>query len=174
MAHHHLEDSIALLERFPRSLHALLDGLSDSWLAHNEGPDTWSVRDVVRHLAYLERVDWMSRVRMILETGEDPAFPPLDRVGFRETGEGRPLSDFLAEFSLLREHNLSELRSLRLGEDELERTGRHPALGVVRLSELLATWVTHDLSHLHQISRVMAYQYRDKVGPWREYLGVLR
>ncbi len=174
MAPHKLDESIALLERFPKSLQLLLDGLPEVWLDNNEGPDTWTVRDVVRHLAHHERVDWMSRARMILETGEDPAFPPLNRTGFRETGGDLVLSDFLAEFSRLRAGNIAELRSFQLGEADLGRTGRHPALGVVTLSQLLATWVTHDLTHLHQISRVMAYQYRDHVGPWREYLGVIR
>jgi hypothetical protein len=44
----------------------------------------------------------------------------------------------------------------------------------VTLSQLLATWATHDLTHLHQLSRVMAHQYRGNVGPWIKYLGVLR
>ena len=52
--------------------------------------------------------------------------------------------------------------------------GMHPAFGSVTLSEFLATWVAHDLTHLHQLSRVMAHQYRDLVGPWSAYLGVLR
>ena len=65
------------------------------------------------------------------------------------------------------------LRSLNLQPEDLARRGRHPALGVVTLSQLLATWATHDLTHFHQLSRVMAYQYRDAVGPWSAYLGVL-
>jgi len=43
----------------------------------------------------------------------------------------------------------------------------------VTLSQLLATWAVHDLTHLHQVSRVMAHQYCDAVGPWSAYLGVL-
>jgi len=53
------------------------------------------------------------------------------------------------------------------------RRGRHPALGGVTLSELVATWAVHDLTHLHQVSRIMAHQYRAAVGPWSAYLGVL-
>jgi len=55
----------------------------------------------------------------------------------------------------------------------LEKRGRHPELGVVTLSQLLATWVVHDLGHLAQVTRVMAKQYRDAVGPWNAYLPVL-
>ena len=75
---------------------------------------------------------------------------------------GRSLEQLLDEFARLRSKNLSELR------------GRHQALGVVTLSELLATWAIHDLTHLHQLSRIMAHQYRNAVGPWSGYLGVLQ
>jgi hypothetical protein len=44
----------------------------------------------------------------------------------------------------------------------------------VSLSQLLATWVVHDLTHLHQLSRVMAHQYQEAVGPWSAFLGVLK
>jgi hypothetical protein len=73
----------------------------------------------------------------------------------------------------LRTENLDELRALNLRPEDLERRGRHPSLGAVTLSQLLATWAAHDLTHLHQISRLMACQYREAVGPWAAYLGVL-
>jgi hypothetical protein len=63
---------------------------------------------------------------------------------------------------------------LNLRPEDLARRGRHPALGAVTLSQLLATWAAHDLTHLHQISRIMAHQYRETVGPWSRYLGVLQ
>jgi hypothetical protein len=63
---------------------------------------------------------------------------------------------------------------LKLQPQDLDRRGLHPALGVVTLGQLLATWGAHDLTHLHQISRVMAHQYRDAVGPWSKYLGVMQ
>ena len=70
--------------------------------------------------------------------------------------------------------NLDQLRAFNLQPKDLERRGQHPTLGVVTLSQLLATWAAHDLTHLHQISRVMAHQYRDAVGPWSKFLGVLK
>jgi hypothetical protein len=62
---------------------------------------------------------------------------------------------------------------LNLQKEDLARQGKHPALGTVTLAQLLATWAVHDLTHLHQTSRVMAHQYREAVGPWSAYLGVL-
>jgi hypothetical protein len=50
----------------------------------------------------------------------------------------------------------------------------HPTLGSVTLSQLLATWAAHDMTHLHQLSRVLAYQYKAAVGPWSAFLGVMQ
>ena len=51
--------------------------------------------------------------------------------------------------------------------------GIHPKFGEVTLEQLLATWMVHDLGHLAQVSRVLAKQLRDEVGPWVQYLPVL-
>jgi ferric-dicitrate binding protein FerR (iron transport regulator) len=111
---------------------------------------------------------------MILQFGETRAFEPFDRFAQARESEGKSLEQLLDEFARLRRENLIELRALNLRPQDLARRGRHPALGVVTLSELLATWAAHDLTHLHQISRVMAHQYREAVGPWSQYLGVLQ
>jgi hypothetical protein len=144
------------------------------WTMRNEGEGTWSVFDVVGHLISGERVDWLPRARMILESGESRTFEPFDRSGHEQEGRGKSLEELLDEFARLRAENLGELRGLELRREDLERRGRHPAFGVVTLSELLATWAAHDLTHLHQISRIMAHQYRETVGPWSAYLGVLQ
>jgi hypothetical protein len=171
---HKLEWSVKLLERMPETLNMLLRGLPEAWTLGNEGGNTWSARDVVAHLIHGERADWMPRARMVLEFGESETFVPFDRLGHLHESEGKSLGELLDEFAQLRAGNLKELNGMRLGEEELARRGRHPALGVVTLSELLATWAAHDLTHLHQISRILAHPYRDTVGPWSAYLGVLR
>lgn len=169
-----LKDAIAFLARTPATLDAMLRGLPDIWVRRNEGEDTWSAFDVVGHLIVGERTDWMPRARIILEKGEARAFDPFDRFAqFRES-QGKSLEQLLDEFALLRRKNLADLQALNLKPEDLARRGRHPALGVVTLSELLATWAVHDLTHLHQLSRVMAHQYRDAVGPWKAYVGVLQ
>jgi len=86
---------------------------------------------------------------------------------------GKSLGQLLDEFARLRSENLDGLRALNLQPEDFQRRGRHPALGIVTLSELLATWAAHDLTHLHQISRIMAHQYREAVGPWIRFLGVM-
>jgi hypothetical protein len=166
-------DAVAILTRTPAILNAWLRGLPDAWVLRNEGKDTWSAFDIVGHLIVGERTDWMPRVRVILEDGEAP-FDPFDRFAQAKESQGKSLEDLLDNFARLRRENLSALGGLNLQPEDLTRRGRHPALGVVTLSELLATWAVHDLTHVHQLSRVMAHQYREAVGPWSAYLGVLR
>jgi uncharacterized damage-inducible protein DinB len=171
---HDLQDTVSLLTRTPGVLNALLRDLPEMWTTRNEGENTWSVFDVVGHLIHAERADWMPRVRMVLQFGEAQTFPPFDRWGMMRETKGKELAQLLDEFAHLRSESLGQLRALNLQQADLPLRGRHPAFGVVTLSELLATWVTHDLTHLHQISRVMAHQYREAVGPWSAYLGVLQ
>jgi GNAT superfamily N-acetyltransferase len=171
---HQLSNTIALLARTPAALDALLRDLPDAWTQTREGDGTWNAVDIVGHLSHAERTDWMPRVRMILDAGETRTFEPFDRRGQEREGGAQSLGLLLDEFARLRANNLADLRALNLGPDDLARRGRHPALGVVTLSALLATWAAHDLTHLHQLSRVMAHQYREAVGPWSRYLGVLQ
>jgi hypothetical protein len=168
-----LQETIALLSRTPSAVNAFLRDLPQTLTIKNEGAKTWSPFDIVGHLIHGERTDWMPRVRMILEKGETRAFDPFDRLAQERESQGKSLPGLLDEFARLRSENLNALRAMNLQPSDFDRRGRHPALGVVTLSQLLATWAVHDLTHLHQLSRVMAYQYREVVGPWSAYLGVL-
>jgi hypothetical protein len=169
-----IQQAIALLARTPRVLDALLRDLPDEWTRATEGNQTWSAYDIVGHLIHGERSEWMARVRMILEFGEARTFDRFDRLAQERESRGKPLGQLLDEFASLRSKNLDELRALNLQPKDVERRGSHPVFGPVTLGQLLATWTAHDMTHLHQISRVMAHQYRDAVGPWSVYLGVLQ
>ena len=168
-----LVNSIAVLERTPRVVEALLSGIPDAWTTGNEGADTWSPFDNVGHLIDCELTDWMTRLHIILNQGANRRFEPFDRFRHVDRNKGRTLSELLAEFRQLREQSLSDLRGLNLTAAQLLLTGEHPEFGTVTLEQLLATWVAHDLGHIAQITRVMAKQYRDAVGPWEAYLPVL-
>ncbi len=171
---HTLPQTISLLTRTPAALDALLRDQPDSWTMRNEGDKTWSPFDIVGHLIHCERADWMPRLRIILQSGESRAFDPFDRFAQERDSRDKSLGELLNEFVRLRSENLRDLRALDLSREQLELRGQHPSLGVVTLSQLLATWAVHDLTHLHQLSRVMAHQYRQAVGPWSVYLGVLK
>ncbi|MFI5120698.1 MAG: DinB family protein [Thermoanaerobaculia bacterium] len=168
-----LEPSIDVLARTPGTLKALLGGLAEPWVRGTEGPDTFSAFDVVGHLVDGEETDWIPRARIILAKREDPSFQRYDRFRHRARNAGRSLASLLDELQGLRAANLTLLRSWRLSAAELDLPGTHPSLGRVTLRELLAAWVVHDLGHVAQISRVMAKQYGDQVGPWVAFLPVL-
>lgn len=169
-----LEHTIEILMRTPAVLNALLSGLSSEWTANNEGENTWSPYDVIGHLIHAERADWIPRLQIILTSGEAQPFPPFDREAMFEESQQKTLEELLREFTEWRAQNIATLTGLNLTAEDLQKRGTHPAFGAVRLEELLATWVVHDLSHLTQISRTMAKQYTEAVGPWEAYLSILK
>jgi DinB superfamily len=168
-----LQQTISLLSCTPSALKALLRDLPQTWTLGKEGGKTWSPFDIVGHLIHGERTDWMVRAGIILQHGESRPFDPFDRLAQTRESQGKSLAELLDEFARLRTENIEALRAMNLQPSDFDRRGRHPELGMVTLSQLLATWAVHDLTHLHQLSRVMAYQYRELVGPWSAYLGVL-
>jgi len=168
-----LDASIAMLERIPASLSALLNGLPDTWVFATEGAGSWSPYDVIGHLIHGERTDWISRARHIL-AGETRPFAEFDRNTQFAESKNKSLGELLLTFAELRHQNIATLRGLNLTEADLERKGLHPELGDVTLRQLLATWVVHDLDHVGQIARTMAKAYGDATGPWSAYLSILR
>lgn len=168
-----LQQSIEILERSPYVLETMLKGLSTEWIKNNEGENTWSPYDIVGHLVFGEKTDWVLRVNIILSDVEDKLFEPFDRFAQLHE-EVKPLDKLLNEFKLLRANNLKELSDLNIKSEDYTRTGVHPEFGTVTLEQLLSTWAVHDIGHIAQISRVMAKQYTNKVGPWIDYLSILK
>ena len=168
-----LNKTIDILERTPRVLKALLSDLPDEWTMHNEGRETWSPFDVLGHLIVGEQTDWIPRMQMIL-SDSNVAFPPFDMKAQFEASRGKALTKLLEKFSELRAKNMEVLKATPLDEAQLNKTGIHPEFGEVKLKDMLATWTVHDLGHIAQISRVMAKQYKTEVGPWIQYLGILK
>lgn len=169
-----LATSIEILERTPATLTTLLEGISSDWTSNNEGGESWSVYDVIGHLIHGEETDWIPRMDIILGDQQDKTFETFDRFAQFELSKGKTLAQLLAQFNNLRQKNLEHLRSKKITEADLNKTGVHPAFGAVTLAQLLATWTVHDLNHIAQVARVMAKQYQDEVGPWVAYLKILQ
>lgn len=167
-------EAIEVLERTPDTLRSLLSGLSDDWIFSNEGEDTWSPFDVVGHLIDGERDNWIQRIEVILSNNENKDFPPFDRFSHLQLNVGKTMEQLLSEFAELRQGNLEKLKTLILPDTDLHQTGIHPQFGSVTLGQLLATWTAHDLSHIAQITRVMANRYKEDVGPWKVNLRVMK
>ena len=169
-----LEECFAVLTRTPATFDALLRGLPEQWTTATEGPGTWSPYAIIGHLIHGEKTDWLPRVIVILESGPDHPFESFDRDAQFRDSKGKSISSLLDEFAERRSDNLVQLRALNLQPAQLELVGTHPALGRVTLRQLVATWTAHDLAHILQVSRVMAKRYKQEVGPWAEYLSVMR
>ena len=168
-----LNKSIEILSRTPQVIENLLNGLSDEWIKNNEGPETWSAYDIIGHLIHGEKTDWLVRAEIILSNQSDKTFSPFDRFAQFENSKGKDLKQLLHEFKQVRKQNMEQLLEKKITTEDLAKKGVHPAFGEVSLEQLLATWVVHDLGHIAQISRVMAKQYKEAVGPWKQYLPVL-
>lgn len=166
------EQGIEVLGRTPAVLRALLGGLSDVWVLSNYGDKTFSPFDVVGHLIHGERTDWIPRARIILAHGEARAFEPFDRYAMYKDSQGKSLAELLDTFETLRRQNVGELQAMQLTPEKLALRGTHPELGAVTMEQLLAMWVVHDLNHIHQIAKSMAFQYGDNVGPWRRFVSI--
>jgi len=168
-----LAKSYQILERTPAVLKTLLNNLDEGWIINNEGPETFSPYDVIGHLIHGEKTDWILRTKIILEYGISKPFIPWDRFAQFEESKGKTLQQLLDEFEIIRNENLLWLKSVNLTQKDLDKKGMHPKLGEVTLRNLLSTWVVHDLTHIAQITRVMAKQYKEEMGPWPEFFRIL-
>lgn len=168
-----LERSYKILDRTPAVLQSLLAGLPDDWVMPNEGPETFSPYDVIGHLIHGEKTDWTVRAKLILKFGNTQTFEKYNRFAQYEESKGKSLQQLLDEFTAIRKENMIWFKALNLTEDDLDKKGMHPVLGDVSLRNLLATWVVHDLTHIAQITRVMAKQYTGEMGPWPQFFRIL-
>jgi hypothetical protein len=168
-----LQKAIEIISRTPAVVETMLYNLSEEWIMNNEGDETWSPFDIVGHYIHGEKTDWIPRMEIILSDNDDKTFVPFDRFAQFNDSKGKTLAGLIDEFKQLRKENLKKLTSANLTEADLDKTGVHPHFGAVTLRQLLASWVVHDLAHINQLTRVMAKQYSDAVGPWKEYMGIL-
>jgi hypothetical protein len=169
-----LPEATQILQSTPATISTMVSAVPQDWLRCTEGTGTWSCYDIVGHLIHGELTDWVPRIRIILEHGEDRAFQPFDRFAQFREDQARPISALLDQFAFMRRENLAILEGMHLSEADLERRGTHPELGPVTLGQLIASWAVHDQSHVAQIARVTAKQYTHAVGPWQAYLSILK
>jgi hypothetical protein len=168
-----LEKAKEIISRTPETLNSLLSGLSDEWIYNNEGDKSWNPFDILGHLIHGEKTDWLPRIRIILSQNENTKFEAFDRFAQFDNSVGKTMDALLNEFAALREKNIRELESMNISDEVLIYTGVHPEFGNVMLSQLISSWVVHDLGHIAQLSRVMASQYIEAVGPWKPYMSIL-
>jgi hypothetical protein len=168
-----LEEAMKVLAATPGTLQSLLGDLPGSWLEFKEDAGAWSPRTVLVHYIHNERTNWMPRVKVTLSEAEVRQFPPFQQLPDLSEYEAFDVLQLLAKFDELRQQHLVELQNLELAPGDFSRLAEHPVLGTVNLRQLLASWVVHDLNHLHQIMKTLAKRYREEVGPWRPNLPIV-
>ncbi len=169
-----IEHTIQILERTPHTLHALLHNLNEEWTQKNEGGETWSPYDVIGHLIHCDEENWIPRIQIVLSDSVVRKFEPLDRFAQLEKSKGKTTNQLLDEFIKIRFLSITKLRTLNITNEQLAKTAIHPEFGSVNLSQLISTWAVHDLDHISQIARVMAKHYKEDVGPWIQYMRILK
>ncbi len=168
-----LSEARGILARTPAVVRAMTDGLPELWAKAHYGPSTWSPREIVGHLIFGEMTDWVPRMRIIMKYGTARTFPPFDRAGHRTVVANRTLESLVDEFARRREERLGEVDGMHLEATHLEMVGTHPEFGGVTMGQMMAAWVVHDLNHIAQLAKAMAFQYKDSTGPWEAYLSIL-
>jgi hypothetical protein len=150
------------LERFADVLPAVVAGMSPQDARWRPGDGSWSVLEIVRHLADEEVEDFRRRVQLTLR---DPgaAWPPIDPEGWaveRRYNEGR-LDEAVERFVAARRESVAWLRGLR--GPAWSNAYEHPKLGPLRAGEVFTAWAAHDALHLRQIAKRL-YQMADRDG----------
>lgn len=169
-----LDDAIQILERTPQTFYTLLHNIEEKWSTNNEGAETWSPHDIIGHLIHCDLHNWIPRIQLILSSDTVRSFEPFDRFAQMNNKKQVSVDELLDEFMQIRHDAVEQLREMKITASHLNKTALHPELGTVTLSQLIATWTAHDLAHLAQTSRVMAKQYKEEVGPWKNYIRILQ
>ncbi len=183
--------TIHICQRSPGVFRALVGGVDAAWTEHDYGPmplstpeakanpdsvggaRTWSVREIMAHMLFNERTDWMPRIRWVLEHGEAKPFERFDMVGHKPLLARHALAEMLDLFERERAESLRDLAAMNLTDADVARRATHPALGPVELRHLLGAWIVHDLNHIAQMCKAMAYQAKQDAGPWEAYMSIL-
>ena len=163
-----------MLSRTPQVLRVLLLGLDESLLSLRKKENGFTPSEVVGHLLANDEVNFVRRIKYFLAGDFSKPFPPLDRE-YTERGFDKSVSleKRLEEFESLRKKNLEFLEK-NVSESDLDKKSTNPGLGGVTLTNLLSYWVVHDLTHLFQVVEILGLHYKDTVGPWGDYLKILR
>jgi hypothetical protein len=129
----------------------------------------WSANECVGHLIESERRGFAGRIRQILAAAPDlPAeLETWDPPAAARQDQLRSGLELATEFAALRADGVGLVRGLRPAD--LERIGRHPDVGELRVAELLGEWVHHDRNHIRQLLDVTQRRVWGQMGNARRF-----
>ena len=156
---------ISLLEKMPGILEQLLHDASAKVLQWKPAPERWSIQEVLAHLAVIEQI-YSKRVRRIVME-EDPALVKYVAPSDKEIQQ-KSAREHLEHFIALRRAHVVFLHTVPAAA--AGRTGRHPEMGPISVSELLHELANHDLGHLRQMAELCrAHTFYPHAGPFQKY-----
>lgn len=145
-----------LLDEGARTIAFLSNLAPEVWAkpCHGEGSD-WTVRDVVEHLILSEE-GLRSQFRQI-STGGEGAPEGFDIDGFNASRKSK-LAEMTHE-QLFERYTYSRNRTAEfargLSDEQLAIMGRHPALGMCALADMLKMMYLHHTMHIKEIKKVI-------------------
>jgi hypothetical protein len=118
-----------------------------------DGPDGWSVLEVVGHMNEYEEI-FFNRAKLMMET-ERPNFPPYDQnaLALDHNYQGQQLAEQLASYHNRRDAFVAFVKALPA--DAWQRTGIHPSYGEMNVIELVIKTTLHDVNHIEQILKAL-------------------
>ena len=137
----------------PGVVTAALAGATEAELDARLGPNEWSAREVVHHLADSEATSYI-RIRKLLAE-DNPTIHGYDEAEFaRRLHYDRPIAASLAVLKSVRASTTELLRCL--DEDDWTRSGTHTESGPYSVETWLGIYAAHAHEHAAQISRARA------------------
>jgi hypothetical protein len=158
------------LARTPEALRALMELRPLDWLEARHEPDVMSPIEAMAHFLQGEDVDWLFRIRFILEHGDTEPFPPFDMAGWKPYMA--PLNNMLHTFDEKRVENLKLLDELGLTTDDCRKQGLHPGIGPVTVEQVICTWAAHDIYHMGMICKSFSSKLKPHIGRFNEKLNL--
>ena len=153
-AHVGNEDPLKLLMAAPKKLDRLLKGVSSAKLRNRPQPDTWSISEIVCHMADTELVAGF-RIRLILGAPGTPITPFDQDVWVKELHyDKRDARKALEQFQVLREANVALLKALNPAQ--WKYVGMHAERGPESVETIVKMFAGHDLNHIRQVEAILA------------------
>lgn len=143
------ESILTRLQYQHKTIDELIDGLSEEQLKTRVNPDKWSAFENIVHLAAYQPI-FIKRIHLMLDENE-PSFERYvaDNDPVFLEYQKKPLTELLEiissdRFTIL---NLEK----KLNEEQLNKTGRHKAYGLIALARWFDVFLLHEAHHLWTI-----------------------
>ena len=155
---HELEKNVSIIRQ-------LCSDLSDGQARVKPQGNTWSILEVINHLADEEKDDFRIRLDITLHD-PDGEWPPIDPPGWARDRQynQRSLGESLQRFERERRYSMQWLKGLR--DPRWESGYIHPRIGELRAGDILAAWLAHDYLHIRQLAGLRVTILQNEVAPF--------